>query len=195
MKNSVFQNQIINKTAFSLSNNYMFRIFTLILLTMLLNGCFLVKPTPATRIEALKAFKADTGSSIEKQKFTSKFNYDKTLIRLNELTKRCLNFNIEISSHGGVGGPHGIWSYSSNLKKINTNYSEFTMQKRAPDALNLSNQPKGGYFYMIANIKRNKKGLADITLYGPKNKDEELFNSIIDWSTSNKNTCPVDFDN
>lgn len=172
---------------------------TLCIMAFFLTGCLApVKPAPKTRAEALAIYKEDTGSFSIHQNYTSKQSYEKTISKLDKLTRKCLNFHTRTSSYGAgpSRSPTGIWEYTASVKKLSRSAAEFTMRRIDPEGLTpKDHMPDGGYFLMLANIKKNKRGLADLTVYASKYDADEAIDALYKWTTSNSFECPIAFDN
>jgi len=154
--------------------------------TVGLTGCITSHPQNARdfRIAVPGAFMAKV------EKYDVSQPYSKVAARFKKMAPKCLNVSIETVSQSRTSYQVIVTDYKATVVPGKTRTELHVQQHHAKGVMNVTKEPKGGYYLMVFDAIKVGKNKTRIEYYGPSSGHDEMVKAIKGWASGKKVSCP-----
>lgn len=143
--------------------------------------------TPQSRNEYVSAVSKGEGFS-EMHKYTVNRSLKSVVNSLHRKGNECLAKKVTRSFAGSYSHVSSS-TYLPSIRYITKNKAEFTLQVEITPN-NTSKPPKGGMYFLAADLVVASKNKTNIIMYAPSINAKDIINAIKGWSHGKDTACP-----
>ena len=101
----------------------------------------------------------------------------------------CLDVTVETTSQTNMSYQHYKTTYKPSVA-VSAQRAELHLQQKHSNTVNVSKQPEGGYFLLVADAEPLGAKRSRVTLYKPKFGYKTLIRAVKGWASGENTGCP-----
>ena len=158
----------------------------ILVLTVSLTACITSHPQNARDFRA-----AVPGAFMAKvEKYEVSQPYAKVAARFKKMAPKCLNVSVETVSQSRTSYQVIVTDYKAKVVSGKTRTELHVQQHHAKGVMNVTKEPKGGYYLMVVDAIKAGKNKTRIEYYGPSSGYDSMVDAIKGWASGKKVSCP-----